>query len=215
MTASGDARRLVIPAAVVVVTALLAARDRLLLGEAGLVEAVNGSPVLDIFPIEPLLLAVMSLGTLGGVAVVAIAVALLMKPWQPAVGVIAAGVLGWLAARTLKQVVDRGRPVEFLDARTLDLSGGYASITGAGYPSGHTTIAFAVATALVPWLPDRVRWVPWVVAALVALARLYVAAHFPLDVIGGAALGMLVGALVNWAVGAPTGEAVDPAATAD
>ena len=215
MTGAGDTRRLVIAAIVLVVTALLAARDRLLLGEAALVGAVNGSPALDVFPIKPLLLAVMGFGTLVGVAVVAIAVALLVKPWRPAVGVIAAGVLGWLAARTLKQVVDRGRPLEFLDARTLDLSGGYASITGAGYPSGHTTVAFAVATTLVPWLPVRFRWVPWAVATLVAVARVYVAAHFPLDVIGGAALGMLVGALVNWAIGPPTDEAVDPAATAD
>lgn len=202
-SASRDARALLIPGAVFVVTALLAARDRLLVGEAGLVQAINGNAVLAAFPVEPALLAVMAGGTLLGIAGVTIGAALLMKPWQAPVAVLAAGLLGWFTSRLAKGAVGRGRPVEFLDARTLDISGGYASITGAGFPSSHATIAFAVATALVPWLPARYRWVAWTAASLVALARIYVAAHFPLDVIGGAALGMFVGGLVNLALRAP------------
>ena len=41
MTGSKDAQALLVPAAVFVVTALLASRDRLLFGEAGLVEALK------------------------------------------------------------------------------------------------------------------------------------------------------------------------------
>lgn len=215
MTGSKDARALLVPAAVFVVTALLASRDRLLFGEAGLVEALNGNAILGAFPVEPALLGIMALGTLLGIAGVTVGAALLLRPWQAPVAVAAAGLLGWFTSRLAKELVGRGRPVEFLDARTLDISGGYASITGAGFPSGHATIAFAMATALVPWLPARFRWVPWVVASIVAVARVYVAAHFPLDVIGGAALGMLLGGLVNLALPAPaegadeTGESDD------
>lgn len=203
MTGKGDAGAIAVPAVVLGATAVLAARDRLVVGEAGMVEALNGNVVLSGFPVGPLLLGVMAFGTLLGVVAVAVGMALLVKPWQPAVGVLAAGLAGWLVSRWLKEVVDRGRPVEFLDPRTLDISGGYAAITGAGYPSGHATVAFAMATVLAPWVPDRYRWAPWAVATLVGVARISVAAHFPLDVVGGAALGMVVGGFVNLALPGP------------
>lgn len=197
MTGKGDRRALVVPALIFVVTAVVAARDRLVPGEAGLVQALNGNAVLGAFPLDPLLVGVMVFGTLVGVVLVAAGTALLCKPWQPAAAVLAAGASGWLLSRVCKGIVDRGRPVEFLDARTLDISSGYASITGAGFPSSHATVAFAVATVLAPWVPPRYRWAPWAVAVAVAFARVYVAAHFPLDVIGGAALGLVIGGVVN------------------
>jgi undecaprenyl-diphosphatase len=195
MTAKGDTRAVVIPAIVLVVTALLAARDRLLVGETALVEAINGSPLLT--PIGDLLQGIMTFGTLLGVVVIAVVTAFALRPWQPAVAVLVAGVAAWFIADLVKGIVDRGRPVELLDPRTLDISVGYRSLTGAGYPSGHAAIAFALATVLAPWVPARFRWVPWALAVTVGVARLYVAAHFPLDVIGGAALGMVCGGGVN------------------
>jgi len=197
MTGKGDHRAIAIPAAVFVVTAAVAARDRLVPGEAGVVQALNGNAVLGVFPIDPLLVGVMVFGTLVGVVVVAAVMALLLKPWQPAVAVLGAGAAGWFLSRVCKGVVDRGRPVEFLDPRTLDISSGYASITGAGFPSGHAAVAFAVATVVAPWVPHRYRSAPWAVAAAVAFARVHVAAHFPLDVLGGAALGIVIGGIVN------------------
>jgi undecaprenyl-diphosphatase len=49
---------------------------------------------------------------------------------------------------------------------------------------------------------------PWQIAALVLaivvpIARMYVAAHLPLDLIGGAALGIAVTSAVNLAIGVP------------
>ena len=46
--------------------------------------------------------------------------------------------------------------------------------------------------------------------AAVFLTRIYVGAHLPLDMVGGAALGVAVGALVRLALGVPTGPP-DPA----
>lgn len=194
---------LIAPAAVLLVTAAVAARDRLVVGEAALVEGINGSVVLGFWPLHQMLLATMAVGTLVGVVAVAAVMAVALKPWQPAVGVLVAGLLGWGGAKVLKEIVGRGRPVELMDARSLDISGGYAAITGAGYPSGHTTVAFAVATVVAAWVPRRYRWLPWVTAALVGVARVHVAAHFPLDVIGGAALGILIGGIVNLALPEP------------
>lgn len=194
-------------AVLLVVTAILAATDRLLFGEAGLVEALNGNPVLDTPPIEPFLISIMIFGTLLGVGGVAIGAAVFLKPWQAPVGIVLAGAIAWLGAHVGKSLVGRGRPLELLDPRTLEIHGRYASLTGAGYPSGHTAVAFALATALAPWLAPRHRWIPWTVATLVGIARLYVAAHFPLDVIGGAALGMVAGGLALLAFPPPAPEA--------
>ncbi|HEU5479945.1 MAG TPA: phosphatase PAP2 family protein, partial [Candidatus Tumulicola sp.] len=64
---------------------------------------------------------------------------------------------------------------------------------GYGFPSGHTAVAFAVAAALAPDLPRPVRPFVWLLAVIVGFARVYVGAHFPLDVLGGAALGYAIG----------------------
>jgi hypothetical protein len=46
-----------------------------------------------------------------------------------------------------------------------------------------------------------------VAVAAVFFTRMYVGAHLPLDMVGGAALGLAVGALVRLLVGVPTGPA--------
>jgi undecaprenyl-diphosphatase len=72
-----------------------------------------------------------------------------------------------------------------------------AVATGNGYPSGHAAVAFALATIAWLWFGprSRIRWVLLGVAVVVCFGRVYVGAHFPLDVVGGAALGVLSAAL--------------------
>ena len=92
--------------------------------------------------------------------------------------------------------VERGRPGDLLDGVEIREAG----LHGHGYVSGHTAIAFAVATVLTPLLPGRWRLVPFALAALVGLARIYYGAHLPLDVVGGAGLGILCGLVASLAV---------------
>ena len=68
------------------------------------------------------------------------------------------------------------------------------------FPSGHTGAAFAVATVL--FLYGKEGSIPkkcaaWAVAAavLIAVSRLYNAAHYPTDVLAGMLIGMLTGVL--------------------
>jgi undecaprenyl-diphosphatase len=59
------------------------------------------------------------------------------------------------------------------------------------FPSGHATVSFACAAVLAAALP-RLRVPLFALAALIAFSRVYVGVHYPSDVVGGAALGILI-----------------------
>jgi undecaprenyl-diphosphatase len=59
------------------------------------------------------------------------------------------------------------------------------------FPSGHTATAFACATVLA-WASPRLRIPAFLLAAAIGCSRIYVGVHWPLDVLGGAVLGVLV-----------------------
>jgi membrane-associated phospholipid phosphatase len=69
----------------------------------------------------------------------------------------------------------------------------------ASFPSGHAATSFACATVLSVLVP-RAAPAFFVLAAAIAYSRLYVGVHWPLDVVGGAALGVLIALLLLSAV---------------
>jgi undecaprenyl-diphosphatase len=64
--------------------------------------------------------------------------------------------------------------------------------TTTSFPSGHAATSFACATVLSVAAP-RFRIPLFALAALIAFSRLYNGDHYPLDVLGGAVLGVAVG----------------------
>ncbi|MFA0753590.1 MAG: hypothetical protein IMHGJWDQ_001368 [Candidatus Fervidibacter sp.] len=104
--------------------------------------------------------------------------------------VVAVGVADGLSGRVFKPLVGRERPVKIVKGLWAQVSGGRAK----AFPSSHAANAFAAARVLHQLVPPQGLW--WLVAALIAFSRIYLGAHFPTDVLGGAFLGLSVGALV-------------------
>lgn len=141
-------------------------------------------------PVWWLLWPVMQLGTVVGVVVVGGALWWTERRPAPVVMVVAAAVLARTTADVGKDVMGRARPPA---ERVTELR---EAADGFGYPSSHTATAAAIAVAAWPWLSDRARVVLVTLAALVGLARIVGGVHLPLDIVGGAAIGVLAGAAV-------------------
>ena len=54
----------------------------------------------------------------------------------------------------------------------------------------------AVVIALVPFLPRALAWVATAYAVLVGWSRVYLGVHYPLDILGGAGIGIAVGGAI-------------------
>lgn len=153
--------------------------------ERDVFEAVNGLPSWLYEPIWPL----MQLGSLPGGLLVAAALGLATRR-RTVLAIAAGAVTGtWLAAKLVKEVVQRERPfgsgIETVFVRDDSI--------GFGYASGHTAVAFAAYTVAAPHLRPGWRPVALGLAVFVGLARIYSGAHLPLDVVGGAGLGVILG----------------------
>ena len=128
---------------------------------------------------------VMQAGSLGGALGIGVVTA---ASGHPALGrrLALVGSLAWTGSKLVKPVAQRGRPASVVEAaRVL----GRAQ-TGLGYPSGHAAVAVAMASAAGSQVPRGWQVPTWSAAGVVAAARIYVGAHLPLDVAGGAALGV-------------------------
>lgn len=101
----------------------------------------------------------------------------------------------------IKTLAGRARPyIDATNPHDFQLGRGFSSDDYQSFPSGHTTAAFAFASTVSRetqmWWP-RSRWYIGTLmyggATLVGMSRMYNNVHWASDVLGGAAIGTLVG----------------------
>jgi undecaprenyl-diphosphatase len=93
-----------------------------------------------------------------------------------------------ISAHLLKPLFSRTRPPYALESVRLLVD----TTRSFSFPSVHASNAFAVAAFVSSFYP-RTKIALYILAALLAYSRVYVGVHFPSDVLGGAALGLVLG----------------------
>jgi membrane-associated phospholipid phosphatase len=101
----------------------------------------------------------------------------------------------WLLVEIIKALTDRARP--FMDHEKARVIGWRER--GRSFPSGHTAQAFFLAILISHWFHPGIWEITslYAAAVLIGFTRMYVGAHYPRDVIGGAVLGSVWGILVT------------------
>ena len=133
-----------------------------------------------------------TLGNAGALFLIAAALLLCFKRTRKAgVTALLAMAVGFICTNlVLKHLVSRPRP-------WLDVAGLTALVVENdpnSFPSGHSTAAFAFASALWRTAPDRwMKGAALAAAVFMAFSRLYVGVHYPSDVLVGVAVGLLAG----------------------
>lgn len=146
----------------------------------------------------PPLSTIMQLGSLAAVPI-ASGVALAYRRFRFAFDLAVAGSLAWILARLVKDLVERGRPATLIDHVSIR----DVAASGYGFPSGHAAVAAALATVASPYLSRGGRRAAWAAVGIVAVARIFVGAHLPVDAFGGVVLGWTIGAGLHLLLGAP------------
>jgi undecaprenyl-diphosphatase len=153
---------------------------------------LNGFGVLPFVLIWP----VMQLGNVLVVPASALLAGALRR-WWLALELLVAGLGAYVLAKVVKGLVPRGRPDDLLS----DVVIRGAAAHGRGFVSGHAAVVTALLVVAWPALGRRGRIVAAALVVAVCLSRVHVGVHLPLDVAGGAALGIAVAGVVRLVLG--------------
>lgn len=114
------------------------------------------------------------------------------RPDQVVALAVAIGAESLIVNQGVKRLFRRERPTTAGDER-------YAvrQPSTSAFPSGHASAAAFAASAFIAW--DGRTWAPWwvTVATVVGVSRAFVRIHHASDVVGGALVGVLLGAIAR------------------
>lgn len=95
-----------------------------------------------------------------------------------------------ICAGVLKFLIGRARPVLFDALGLVGFNSFSLDNVFHSMPSGHCAASFAGLVMLGMLFP-RVKWGTWTLAIIIGISRIYVGAHWPMDVLLGAFIGMV------------------------
>jgi undecaprenyl-diphosphatase len=159
--------------------------------------AADVADALAVVPLIDVAKVVTDIGSFPVVAVAALATATwaaVRRDWVDASVLVAGVTLSWLLVHVAKAAYDRDRPY-----------GGLVDAGLSAYPSGHTAYAVALVACATILVRGGSGWAVRFAAVTVALAlvvlvgatRVYLHVHYLTDVLGGAALGVALWALLG------------------
>ena len=100
-----------------------------------------------------------------------------------------------ISSKLIKFQVQRPRPCHILNMDPVVIERVQCG-SGYSFPSSHAANHFCLAAFITSIFGDYMRrwkFVWWIWASLIAIAQVYVGIHYPLDILGGAVLGIIVG----------------------
>ena len=171
---------------------VVAATKRVPAAEARVFKAVNDVTAA----VWPVVWIPMQTGSLVGSVVVVAGTGVVSRSKRLTWATLVASQAAYWTAKEIKRIAARGRPGDLLDGVQVR-----ERATGLGYLSGHTAVAFALATVIAPSVPRAWRAPVLGTAVVVGFGRIHGGAHLPLDVAGGIGIGILYGTLSRWAFG--------------
>lgn len=177
-----------------VVSTVLVRDDAVPAAELDIFEWINGWPDALAVPLWPFMQFGMVIAPIvaGGIAFY------IRRQRDPALGLALGGFIMWLLAKVVKEIVGRPRPGGLLEEVNYRVDGGP---DGIGYVSGHAVVALLIVVVAAPYVGRKWTGVLLFLGLLAGTLRVYVGAHMPLDIVGGAGLGIVAGALINLITG--------------
>jgi undecaprenyl-diphosphatase len=113
------------------------------------------------------------------------------RKWKLACGSgFASAALAYVVAFVIHHIWARPRPYT-----SHHISHPWSNTTDASFPSDHTTVSFAIAFAVVAFDPIAGA-IFLVIAAIIAVGRLFIGAHYPSDIGAGLVIGLLAAGVI-------------------
>ncbi|MEG0804966.1 MAG: phosphatase PAP2 family protein [Lachnospiraceae bacterium] len=144
--------------------------------------------------LTPIFIFITKLGN-GGILWIVISILLLFSKKTRTIGfmsLLSLAASALIVNVCLKNLVARVRPYEVITGLKLLVE----RQSDFSFPSGHAASSFASASIFLWEFPKKIGIPFMILAGLIAFSRLYVGVHYPLDVLAG----ILIGVLLAWIV---------------
>jgi membrane-associated phospholipid phosphatase len=118
------------------------------------------------------------------------------------IGVLSLALSDGMSSHIVKPLFKRTRPcsdtiVAPQFTPTIDCSSGYS------FTSSHAANHFGIVFALCLFFYKRKRWILWLGilwAGSISFAQVYVGVHYPIDISGGAVIGISISLFIHWVI---------------